>query len=86
MPGLKGLPLLRDSPEHTSAGIVPLGKSAFLVRELRDSHPYLRDKGWHNVATLMLAAADELERLDDRVRELESRTAAASGRAERWKI
>jgi len=46
--------------------------SAYLVQELRDSHPYLTDRGWHNVATLMLAAADELERLSDRVRELQS--------------
>jgi hypothetical protein len=35
----------------------------FLSKELRDSYPYLVDEGWHQVVKLMLAAADEIERL-----------------------
>ena len=46
--------------------------SAFLTRELRESSPYLADEGWHQVAKLMEAAADEIERLDARVRQLEA--------------
>jgi hypothetical protein len=43
----------------------------FLVRELRESEPYLADEGWHQVAKLMLAAADEIEQLQARIGELE---------------
>jgi hypothetical protein len=38
---------------------------------LRDSRPCLADEGWRNLAQLMAAAADEIERLNARVRELE---------------
>jgi hypothetical protein len=43
----------------------------FLVRELRDSEPYLADEGWHQVAKLMLAAANEIEQLHARIDEIE---------------
>jgi hypothetical protein len=43
----------------------------FLIRELRESEPYLADEGWHQVARLMLAAADEIEQLHARIGELE---------------
>jgi hypothetical protein len=46
-------------------------RSIFLIRELRESRPYLADEGWRHVAELMAAAADEIERLHARVRELE---------------
>jgi hypothetical protein len=45
--------------------------SEFLIRELRESEPYLVDEGWHQVAKLMLAAADEIEQLHERIGELE---------------
>ena len=44
---------------------------ALLIRELRESQPYLADGGWHQVGKLMLAAADEIEHLQARIRELE---------------
>ena len=46
--------------------------SAFLTRELRESSPYLADEGWHHVAKLMDAAADEIERLDARIHQLDT--------------
>ncbi len=57
--------------------------SAFLARELRESCPYLADEGWHQVAKLMEAAADEIERLHARIHELEmeaSNSVEGSGR------
>ena len=47
------------------------GKSSFLLRELRESRLYLADAGWRHVAELMAAAADEIERLNARIQELE---------------
>ena len=47
------------------------GRSVFLIRDLRESRPYLADQGWRHVAELMAAAADEIERLSARVQELE---------------
>ena len=44
---------------------------AFLIRELRESEPYLADEGWHQVARLMLAAADEIEQLHLKIHALE---------------
>jgi hypothetical protein len=38
-------------------------KSAYLVAQLRESAPYLRDAGWHQSADLMIAAANEIEAL-----------------------
>jgi len=45
--------------------------SAYLASQLRESSPYLKDQGWHQVATLMQAAADEIEYLQARVHELQ---------------
>jgi hypothetical protein len=50
---------------------------AALPTALRESCGYLEDEGWHQTAQLMLLAADEIERLSERIRELE--TAAAQG-------
>jgi hypothetical protein len=47
------------------------GRSTFLLRELRESRLYLTDVGWRSVAELMAAAADEIERLNARIHELE---------------
>jgi hypothetical protein len=47
------------------------GRSTFLLRELRESRLYLADVGWRHVAELMKAAADEIERLNARIQELE---------------
>jgi len=46
-------------------------RSTFLLRELRESRLYLADEGWRHVAELMAAAADEIERLNARIQELE---------------
>jgi hypothetical protein len=35
----------------------------FLSSQLRESASYLKDAGWSETATLLLAAADEIERL-----------------------
>ena len=43
--------------------------SAYLASQLRESSPYLADQGWHQVAKLMEAAADEIEYLQARVHE-----------------
>ena len=47
------------------------GRNTFLLRELRESRLYLADEGWRHVAELMAAAADEIERLNARIQELE---------------
>ena len=36
---------------------------AYLTAQLRESVPYLRDQGWRETATLMIAAASEIENL-----------------------
>ena len=55
----------------TAAKSTCANSSEFIIRELRDSEPYLADGGWHQVARLMLAAADEIEQLHARIGELE---------------
>jgi hypothetical protein len=45
--------------------------SAYLANQLRESSPYLADQGWHQVAKLMNVAADEIESLQARIRELQ---------------
>ena len=49
--------------------------STGLVAAIRESCGYLQDEGWHQTAQLMNLAAHEIERLNERVRELESRAA-----------
>ena len=44
---------------------------AALATALRESCGYLEDEGWHQTAQLMTLAAEEIERLTERVRELE---------------
>ncbi len=46
--------------------------SAKLIADLRDSSGYLADQGWQQTAIMMMLAADELERLNVRVAELQS--------------
>ena len=53
---------------------IATNSSEFLIRELRESQPYLVDEGWHQVARLMLAAADEIEQLHARIDELKAAT------------
>lgn len=55
------------------------GRSIFLIRELRESRPYLVDEGWRHVAELMAAAADEIERLSARIQELEDQQGEGPG-------
>jgi hypothetical protein len=57
--------------------------SAYLANQLRESSPYLADQGWHQVAKLMEAAADEIECLRARVRELETAAPLFATRARR---
>jgi hypothetical protein len=45
---------------------------AALATALRESCGYMEDEGWHQTAQLMTLAADEIERLNARVRELET--------------
>ena len=47
---------------------------AALTTALRESCGYLEDEGWQQTAQLMTLAADEIDRLDARVRELEAQT------------
>jgi hypothetical protein len=44
-----------------------------LTTALRESCGYLQDEGWHQTAQLMTLAAQEIERLAARARELETR-------------
>jgi hypothetical protein len=53
-----------------------MAKTTYLTAQLRESAPYLRDAGWRETATLMEAAADEIETLRQRVEELEGDRAA----------
>jgi len=48
-----------------------------LVSALREGCGYLEDEGWRQTAQLMTLAADEIERLTERVRELEIATLQA---------
>jgi hypothetical protein len=45
-----------------------------LTTALRENRGYLQDQGWHQTARLMNCAAEEIERLSERVRDLENRT------------
>jgi hypothetical protein len=47
---------------------------AALPTALRESSGYLEDEGWHQTAQLMTLAAEEIERLTERVQELEAQT------------
>lgn len=49
-----------------------MSKTTYLTAQLRESAPYLRDAGWRETATLIEAAADEIELLRDRVAKLEA--------------
>ncbi|MEJ0076048.1 MAG: hypothetical protein WDO17_11475 [Alphaproteobacteria bacterium] len=42
-----------------------------LPSALRESGGYMQDEGWHQTARLMSVAADEIEGLSQRIRELE---------------
>ena len=46
--------------------------STALVATLRESIGYLQDDGYHQTARLMAVAADEIERLNQRVHALEA--------------
>ncbi|HYH43882.1 MAG TPA: hypothetical protein VD867_18075 [Burkholderiales bacterium] len=52
---------------------------AALATALRESCGYLRDEGWHQTGQLMTLAADEIDRLNARVRELETARGIAPG-------
>lgn len=45
---------------------------AALATALRESCGYLEDEGWHQTAQLLTLAADEIERLTQRVEDLEA--------------
>jgi hypothetical protein len=46
--------------------------SSPLISALRESCGYLEDEGWHQTAQLLTLAAEEIERLTEQVRALES--------------
>jgi hypothetical protein len=56
-----------------------LKKATYLSAQLRESAPYLRDAGWRQTATLLVAAAEEIEELRRRLAEHED--AASSVRS-----
>jgi hypothetical protein len=47
--------------------------STALIAAIRENGGYLQDEGWHQTDQLMTLAADEIERLSARVRQLEAR-------------
>jgi hypothetical protein len=49
-----------------------------LVTALQESCGYLQDSGWHQTAELMTLAANEIDHLTERVRELEAEREVAS--------
>jgi len=49
-----------------------------LVTALHESCGYLQDSGWHQTAQLMALAANEIDRLTERVDELEREREALS--------
>jgi tellurite resistance protein len=51
--------------------------TAALATTLRESCGYLEDEEWHQTAQLMSLAADEIDRLNARVHELETARATA---------
>jgi hypothetical protein len=53
--------------------------TAALATALRESCGYLEDEGWHQTAQLITLAASEIERLNARVRELETAHGVALG-------
>lgn len=52
---------------------------AALAAALRESRGYLEDEGWHQTAQLMALAADEIDRLNAQVRELEAARGSSPG-------
>jgi hypothetical protein len=38
-------------------------RATFLTTQLRESAPYVSEAGWHQTAQLLIAAAEEIERL-----------------------
>jgi hypothetical protein len=52
---------------------------AALATALRESCGYLQDEGWHQSAQLMTLAADEIDRLNAQVREMETARGIAPG-------
>ena len=50
-----------------------------LVETLLESRGYLEDQGWHQTAQLVTIAAEEIQRLRERVHELENARGIASG-------
>jgi hypothetical protein len=57
--------------------------STALITALRESCGYLRDGGYRQTARLLVMAADEIERLNERVRLLEDGASAQASVRER---
>jgi hypothetical protein len=62
-----------DNTEHEALAVK---RATYLSVQLRESVPYLRDAGWRETATLLTAAADEIEQLRARVMDLERHSPA----------
>jgi hypothetical protein len=63
--------------------VFELKKPTYLSTQLRETAPYLKDAGWRQSATLLLAAADEIERLQQRLaRDVEAAQSQPSGDAQ----
>ena len=50
--------------------------NTMLTNALRENRGDLQDQGWHQTARLMSFAAEEIERLSERVRDLENEARA----------
>jgi hypothetical protein len=62
---------LRVHTVRTSHPATGLAMNSVLITALRESHGYLQDQGWHQTARLMTVAAEEIERLNARLYQLE---------------
>jgi hypothetical protein len=60
----------------SNASTSSVKNSSYLSTQLMESAPYLKDAGWRETATLLIAAAAEIEELKQRVAELEISEAA----------
>ena len=73
------LPFARIPCSPLSCHLGVSNVSYALVAAIRESGGYLEDEGWHQTGQLMSLAADEIERLNERIRVLEGRRGGARG-------
>jgi hypothetical protein len=62
------MPSLNPGAAASNRVVIVKGQT-YLSAQLRDSAPYLKDAGWHETATLLVAAANEIETLQQQLSE-----------------